>query len=78
MTRRLTKSSQRVFLGVCGGLAEYLHVDPTVIRLITVILLVLTGFFPFGLIYIIAALIMPNASSRHHHRVVEGEFKEKK
>lgn len=78
MQKRLTKSKQRVFLGVCGGVAEYLHIDPTVIRLVAIVLLVLTGFFPIGLIYIVAALIMPSANSRHHGRVVEGKFKEKK
>ena len=61
MKKRLTKSKNKVFLGVCGGLAEYMHVDPTVIRLVALVLLVLTGFFPVGLIYIVAALIMPDA-----------------
>ncbi|MCH3921391.1 MULTISPECIES: PspC domain-containing protein [Limosilactobacillus] len=77
MKKRLTKSKNKVFLGVCGGLAEYMHVDPTVIRLVALVLLVLTGFFPVGLIYIVAALIMPDAGSHDDH-VVEGEFEEKK
>jgi len=46
--------------GVCGGIGEYLNVDPTVIRLLWVI-----SFFFFGtglLVYIICAFIIPNRS----------------
>ena len=55
--KKLTKSANdRKLCGVCGGIAEYLNVDPTVIRLLAV-LLCCTGS---GLIaYIVAALIMP-------------------
>ena len=46
-----------VFVGVCGGIGEYLNVDPTVIRLLWVIFTLAGGS---GLIaYIVAALIMP-------------------
>ena len=57
MTKKLKKSNNRVICGVCGGIAEYLNLDPTVVRLIVCILSFLWGT---GLIiYIIAALIMP-------------------
>ena len=47
--------------GVCGGLAEYLNVDPTLIRLIWA--LVALGSAGVGLIaYIICAVIMPKKS----------------
>lgn len=80
MTRRLTKSKNKVFLGVCGGLADYFHIDPTIVRLITLVLLVCTGFFPIGLIYLVAGLIMPDYDSRPNSNghIVDGEFKEKK
>lgn len=57
--KKLYKSNQNKMIdGVCGGIAEYLGVDPTVIRLVAV-LLALTGS---GLLaYIIAALIIPRA-----------------
>jgi phage shock protein C len=45
--------------GVCGGLAEYLNLDPTVVRLIYVILTLFSAAFPGLLLYIIAAIIMP-------------------
>ena len=77
MKKKLTKSKNKVFLGVCGGLANYLHVDPTVVRMIVLILLVMTGFFPVGLIYLVAGLTMPDADDKDDG-VVEGEFKERK
>ncbi|MCR5398889.1 MAG: PspC domain-containing protein [Lachnospiraceae bacterium] len=58
--KRLTKSaSERMICGVCGGLAEYLGTDPTVIRILWVIFSMLGGS---GVVaYIIAAVIMPEA-----------------
>jgi len=50
--------SNRMIAGVCAGLGEYSNIDPTLIRLIAVLLLFLTG--P-GIIlaYLIMALIIP-------------------
>ena len=42
MEKKLTKSKNKVFLGVCGGLADYFHIDPTIVRLIALVLLVMT------------------------------------
>lgn len=58
MEKRLYRSrDERIILGVCGGIAKYFDVDPTLIRLIAV----LTLFFGLVglLIYIILAIIMP-------------------
>ena len=56
--RTLCRASfDKKIFGVCGGIARYLDADPTLVRLITVILI-----FAFGLsawVYLIAALIMP-------------------
>ena len=59
MKKRLYKSStDKKVCGVCGGIANYFDVDPTVIRLIWVIFTLAGGS---GLIaYIIAASIMPD------------------
>ena len=59
MKKRLFKSStDKKVCGVCGGIANYFDVDPTVIRLIWVIFTLVGGS---GLIaYIIAAIIMPD------------------
>ena len=57
MEKKLYRSkTDKKVAGVCGGLAEYLNVDPTVIRLIWV-LVALSGA---GLVaYLVCALIMP-------------------
>jgi phage shock protein PspC (stress-responsive transcriptional regulator) len=59
--KKLYKSTKdNVLTGILGGLSTYLGVDSTVLRVIFMILLVLTGFFPFGIIYIIAYFLIPN------------------
>lgn len=57
--KKLRKSStDRKIAGVCGGVGEYLNVDPTIIRLAWVVLTCLGGS---GLIaYIVAAIVMPD------------------
>jgi phage shock protein PspC (stress-responsive transcriptional regulator) len=60
--RKLTRSTtDRWLTGVCGGLAEYFRVDSTLVRLGVLLLFVLTGFFPLGVLYVVAAIIMPEA-----------------
>ncbi len=54
--KKLYKSKDKKVCGVCGGIAEYLDMDPTTVRVIYAILLMTTGI---GLLpYIIAAIIM--------------------
>ena len=56
-SRRLLRSSNRKIAGVCGGLADYLGIDPTVVRIIfTLLFLFAGGGF---IIYLILWLIMP-------------------
>jgi phage shock protein PspC (stress-responsive transcriptional regulator) len=58
--RRLHKSStQKMLFGVLGGLAEYLGTDPTLVRIIFILVLILTGFMPAVLVYILAAILLP-------------------
>jgi phage shock protein PspC (stress-responsive transcriptional regulator) len=46
--------------GVCGGIAEYLDVDPTIVRLVWVALSVVPGGFVGGaLAYVLAWIIIP-------------------
>jgi len=57
--RRLYRSStNKKIAGVCGGLAEYFHIDATIIRVVFVILL-LPGGFPGLIPYLILWLVMP-------------------
>ena len=57
--KKLYKSDvDRKLCGVCGGIAEYLGIDSTIVRLIWVVLVV---FFGTGILgYIIAALVSPD------------------
>lgn len=56
-SKKLYRSRRnQMIAGVCGGLGEFFHIDPTIIRLVWAIL----GFTGSGLIaYILAAIIMP-------------------
>ena len=58
--KRLHRSrSNRMLAGVCGGLAEYAGMDPTIMRLLAVLLIVLSGFLPGLVAYIVMAIVMP-------------------
>lgn len=57
--KRLYRSRSNVMLaGVCGGLADYFDLDPSLVRLGYVLLTVLTAFSGV-IVYIIAILIIP-------------------
>ena len=59
MTKRLYRSSRdSKIAGVCGGLAEYFNIDPTIIRVIFVLLL-LPGGFPGFIPYVILWIVVP-------------------
>jgi phage shock protein C len=48
--------------GVCGGIAEYLDVDPTVVRLIWLVLSIVPGGIVGGVVaYLVAWIIIPKA-----------------
>lgn len=51
----------RHIAGVCGGIAEYLEIDPTLVRLAFVALMLMGG--PGFVIYIIMAIVVPEAPS---------------
>ncbi|MBQ9881784.1 MAG: PspC domain-containing protein [Synergistes sp.] len=58
--KKLYRSNTNKMLGgVCGGVAEYFNVDPTLIRLAYVLLSVFTAAFPGILVYIIALIVIP-------------------
>ena len=60
-TGKLTKSSHdRVIAGVCGGIANYFDVDPTLVRVGYVLLSIFSAAFPGLLVYIILAIVMPD------------------
>ena len=57
---RLTRSStDKVVAGVCGGLAEWLGWDVTIVRLVYVLISIFRAGFPGFLVYIILWAAMP-------------------
>lgn len=57
--KKLYKSNQnKVIAGVCGGIAEYFNIDPTIIRLAWVLFCLIGGSGVLG--YIICALVIPS------------------
>lgn len=61
MKKRLYKIEEgKKLCGVCGGIAEYFDIDPTIVRLLWIILICCVG--TGVLAYIVAAIIMPKKS----------------
>ena len=58
-----TQGPDAVICGVCGGIARYFGVDPTIVRVVTVLLVAFAGMSLW--VYIIAALIMPKERSAY-------------
>ena len=57
--KQLTRSTtNRMIAGICAGIGEFANIDPTIVRLIAVILIFLTG--PAAVVgYLVMALIIP-------------------
>ena len=55
--KRLTRSDDKMIGGVCAGLAEYLDIDPTIVRIVWVLMVLFAGFGI--LLYVILWLMMP-------------------
>lgn len=65
MNKKLYKSRDKAVCGVCGGLAEYLDIDVTVVRLVTFLLIFFGGLSLWA--YIIAAIIIPDAPANEDY-----------
>ena len=63
MEKKLFRSrSDRMIWGVCGGLAKYFDIDPTIVRIVAVLLLFANGV---GILaYIILAIVVPLENSK--------------
>jgi len=64
--RRLRRSrNDRWIGGVCGGIAEYLNMDPTLVRVAVVIIALVTAAVPVAAIYLLMMLLIPEADPQH-------------
>lgn len=59
--KKLRRSTNKMLAGVCAGIAEYLNLDPTVVRVAYVVISILSAAFPGVLLYLILMLLMPNS-----------------
>ena len=53
----------KMIAGVCGGLAEWLGWDPTVVRMLYVLVSILSAAFPGILVYLVLWVLMPKAKA---------------
>lgn len=61
-TKRLYRTRNGIIAGVCGGLAEFFGLDPSLIRIVTLILILFGGLSLW--VYILLWLIVPKAPER--------------
>jgi phage shock protein C len=59
MKRLFLSASDKKLGGVCGGIAEYMELDPTIVRLLTVVVALFTAVIPVLIGYILAWMIIP-------------------
>ena len=62
MNKKLMLSADKKIAGVCGGIAEFLDVDPTLVRALYVVLTVFTAFSGV-IVYLVLWLIMPKPTT---------------
>jgi len=79
MKKIYLSKKNKVLGGVCGGMAEYFNLDPVIIRIIFVVLVIGTGFFPFIIGYILAYVMLSEPPvKRGGKKMVEGTVVKKK
>ncbi|WP_026583517.1 PspC domain-containing protein [Bacillus sp. J33] len=60
MNKLVRSRNNRKVAGVLGGLSKSIGIDPTITRVIFIILLFTTGVFPMALIYALLIFVLPN------------------
>ncbi len=59
MKQLFRSKTNRIIAGICGGIGEMVNVDPSIIRLFTVFLVIITGIVPGLIVYLVAIFIVP-------------------
>jgi len=60
MKNRLARSNNKIIAGVCGGIANWLGWDSTMVRVLYVLLSIISAGFPGIFVYIVLWLVMPH------------------
>ena len=59
MEKKLCRSNNKMIAGVCAGIADYINLDPTLVRVAYVLISIFSAGFPGLLVYLILMLVMP-------------------
>jgi phage shock protein C len=65
------EEDEAMCVGVVAGLAKYFKQDPAMFRVLAVLFLVVTGFFPGILLYLGAWVVMPRRTKHADYTIVE-------
>ncbi|NOX32781.1 MAG: envelope stress response membrane protein PspC [Deltaproteobacteria bacterium] len=68
------RSRRGIFMGVCRGLGEYFNFSVLWFRIITLVLFLFTGFWPVGVMYIVAGLLLKMEPVSPLHNKEDEEF----
>ena len=58
--KQLYLSSEKKFLGVCGGVADYFKIDPTLIRIAVACIALYTAIIPTLIVYVVMSFVFPH------------------
>ena len=58
--KQLYLSSDKKFLGICGGVADYFKVDPTLIRIAVACVALYTAIIPTLIVYVVLSFVFPH------------------
>ncbi|MFA5333606.1 MAG: PspC domain-containing protein [Candidatus Nanoarchaeia archaeon] len=61
--------NDKIIFGVCAGIADYFEIDPTIVRVITAVLLIIGAQFIISL-YIILAIVLPENPNEKKQKVI--------
>lgn len=57
--KKLKKSKERMLCGVCGGIAEYLNIDPTIVRVAVLFAWWFSPKYSVSVIYLVLYVLLP-------------------
>lgn len=60
MSKKLIRSSDRILAGVCGGIAEFVRVDATLIRIGLLVSFMFLDGLKVAMLYMILTFVIPN------------------
>mmetsp|Transcript_24593 Transcript_24593/g.11768 ORF Transcript_24593/g.11768 Transcript_24593/m.11768 type:complete len:138 (-) Transcript_24593:49-462(-) len=73
-SRGIYRSRRGIFMGICRGLAEHFDFSVFWVRTIFFVLFLFTGFWPIGVIYIVAGLLLKVEPVQPLHNENDQEF----